>query len=117
MAILVLLLVHVPLTFTRAVVPPPAQVTPAPVIDAGSAFIVTSAVLVQPDDVYVSSAVPLATPLTIPVVLPTEATPTVDELHVPAVGVLPRVVVAPTHTLLVPVIIVGVAFTVITRVT
>jgi hypothetical protein len=106
-----LLLVHVPLTFVRDVILP-AQVTPAPVMDAGSAFTVTSAVFVQPEDVYVTIAVPSDTPLTTPVVLPTEAIPLADELHVPADGVLPNVVVAPIHTLRVPVIGEGIAFTV-----
>ncbi len=43
-----LLLVHVPLTFVSAVVPPPAHATPTPVIAAGNALTVTSAVLSQP---------------------------------------------------------------------
>jgi hypothetical protein len=111
-----LLLVHVPLTFVRAVVPP-AQATPTPVIAAGKVFTVTSAVFAQPDDVYVTIAVPLATPLTMPVVLPTEAIPTADELHVPPIGVLAKVVVAPIHTLRVPAMVDGVVFTVITLVT
>ena len=93
--------------------PPPAQVTPAPVMDAGKVFTVTSDVLVQPAaDVYVTIAVPSDTPVTMPVLLPTEATPSADELQVPPDGVLLNVVVAPIHTLRVPVISEGIAFTV-----
>jgi hypothetical protein len=51
-----------------------------------------------------------------PVVLPTEAMPLADELHVPPDVVLAKVVVAPIHTLRVPVIVAGVVFTVITLV-
>jgi hypothetical protein len=86
-------------------------------MDAGSAFTVTSAALVQPDNVYVTIAVPLDTPLTMPVLLPTDAIPSADELHVPLDGVLAKVVVVPIHTLRVPVIVDGVVFTVITLVT
>ena len=86
-------------------------------MDAGSAFTVTSAALVQPNNVYVTIAVPFDTPLTMPVVLPTEAMPLADELHVPPDVVLAKVVVAPIHTLRVPVIVAGVVFTVITLVT
>jgi hypothetical protein len=81
-------------------------------MDAGSAFTVTSAALVQPNNVYVTIAVPFDTPLTMPVVLPTEAIPSADELQVPPDGVLLKVVVAPMHTLRVPVISEGIAFTV-----
>jgi hypothetical protein len=85
---------------------------------AGKVLTVTIAVLVQPAaDVYVTIAVPFDTPLTMPVALPTDAMPVADELHVPPDGVLPKVVVAPIHTLRVPVIVDGVVFTVITFVT
>jgi hypothetical protein len=85
---------------------------------AGKVFTVTSAVLVQPAaDVYVTIAVPSDTPVTIPLLLPTDAIPAADELQVPPEGVLPKVVVAPIHTLRVPVIVDGVVFTVITLVT
>jgi hypothetical protein len=80
---------------------------------AGKVFTVTSAVLVQPAaDVYVTIAVPSDTPVTIPLLLPTDAIPAADELQVPPDGVQPKVVVAPIHTLRVPVISEGIAFTV-----
>ena len=51
-----------------------------------------------------------------PVELPTEAITIADELHVPTDVVLAKVVVAPIHTLRVPVIVAGVVFTVMTLV-
>jgi len=56
-------------------------------------------------------AVPAATPVTTPEAL-TVAVARGRILHVPPAGVSPRLVVEPTHTVVVPVIAVGVAFTV-----
>lgn len=57
-------------------------------------------------------AVPLATPVTTPVVL-TEATPLLLVLHVPPAVASASVTVDPVHTLAVPVIAAGVVLTVI----
>jgi len=57
--------------------------------------------------------VPVATPVTIPDDVPTVANDVLLLVHVPPDGVLFSVVVKPTHTLGVPVIVVGVVLTVI----
>lgn len=57
---------------------------------------------------------PADTPVTTPVVLPTVATPVVPLVHVPVVGVELSVVVSPVQTDNVPVIDVGIGFTVTT---
>lgn len=62
-------------------------------------------------------AVPASTPVTIPELLPTVAMPVLPLVHVPPDGEELNVVVAPTHTVAVPVIADGVAFTVTTAVT
>ncbi len=57
-------------------------------------------------------ATPAATPVTTPEEEPTVATSKSELVHTPPVTVLVRVVVAPTHTVGVPPIVGGIAFTV-----
>lgn len=117
-AIAVLLLVHVPpVVVLASEVVVPTQPVADPVIAAGSAFTVTSVITVQPVVVvYVIADVPAATPVTIPVEVVIVALAVLPELHVPPEGVLESVVAAPTHTVAVPAIAVGSAFTVTMRV-
>jgi hypothetical protein len=56
--------------------------------------------------------VPEEIPLTMPVAAPTVAIVVGAAVQVPPVGVLPKVVVRPAHTLSVPVMAVGKGFTV-----
>jgi hypothetical protein len=102
----------------------PVQTFVAPVIlpASGSGFTVTTLVAtpVHPPLVteYEIVAVPAATPVTIPVALPTVAFAVLDDDHIPPLVALLRVLVLPTHTLAVPVIVpaAGAAFTVTTAV-
>ena len=84
---------------------------------AGSVFTVTTLVVWQPLSAYVIIDVPNpATPVTIPVALPTVAFAGVPLVQAPPAGVLFSVVVVPMQTVGVPVIPVGVWFTVICKV-
>jgi len=60
--------------------------------------------------------VPADTPVTIPVVDPTVATPILPLLHTPPPDTLLSVVVLPEHSVIVPVIDEGVLITLTTRV-
>lgn len=76
-----------------------------PVIVAGFELMVTTTVLIQPVvAIYVITDVPEAMPLTIPVTEPTLALALLL-LHVPPDGVAFNVVVNPTQTFKVPVMI------------
>jgi hypothetical protein len=93
------------------VVAEPAHTSVVPLIAAttGRALTVTACVtkLVQPFAfvmVYVIVAVPAETPLTTPVEASTVAVAVLDDVQTPPAGVLASVVVAPAHTLVVPVI-------------
>ena len=112
-AIVVLLLVHVPPAGVEfSVVVNPTQTASVPVIVVGLGFTVTIAVLIHPVlSMYVIIDVPAVTPVTIPVDDPTVALPLLL-LHVPPAGVEFNVVVKPTQTLKTPVIAVGFGFTV-----
>lgn len=82
----------------------PEQTLAGPVIVVGTAFTDTGADAVQPvPGVMVIAAVPKATPFTIPVDVPTEATELLLLLHVPLILLL-RVVVDARHTLVMPLI-------------
>jgi hypothetical protein len=109
-----LLLAHVPPdTVLFSVIMLPAHTEEGPLIADGAAFTVTIAVAIQPlPNVYVIVAVPAAIPVTTPVVL-IVAVNALLLVHVPPVVVLARVVVLPSHTAWVPVIVAGKAFTVI----
>lgn len=87
----------------------PVHTTPPPltVFPGLTEFTVTVAVDVPQLVVYVIVAVPDATPVTTPVVEPTEAIPVLPLLQVPPVVASLRVVVAPAHTVNVPVIAAG----------
>ena len=70
-----------------SVVEAPVHTAAIPVITDGLGFTVTGAVVIQlPGNPYVIMDIPLATPVTIPVVLPAVAIPGMLELQVP----LPR---------------------------
>jgi hypothetical protein len=102
-----LLLVHVPpATVLLSVTVLPVHTDDGPLIAAGAVFTVTVAVATQPvPSVYVMVTVPAVTPVTTPEVL-------IDAfvlllLHVPPVVVLVSVVVLPSQTVSVPVIVPG----------
>jgi hypothetical protein len=98
-----LLLLHVPPAVVHAsVIVAAGQTLAAPVMAAGSAFIVTIAVAVPNDDIYDTTAVPAVMPVTTPVPLLTVTLPDAL-LHVPPGAVLLNVVVCPIHTFNVPV--------------
>jgi hypothetical protein len=85
-----------------------------PLIADGAAFTVIAFVAAQPVPVeYVIVATPALTPPTIPVA-PTDATAVLLLLHVPPAEGFVNAVVAPVHTLLLPLITPGAAFTVTT---
>jgi len=92
----------------------PAHTFVVPVITAGSGFTVSTLVARQVPNVYVivGAVPPDATPVTIPDVEPTVACNGSLLVHVPPEGEELSVVVAPTHTVGLPVIAVGDAFTV-----
>lgn len=69
----------------------------------GSAFMVTVVVTGMPETVYVMTAAPAVTPVTIPVLEPTVATPLLPLLQVPPTVALLKVVVLPTQAIAVPV--------------
>ena len=86
-----------------------------PTVGAGSIVILKGADTVLPhtlEAVYVRMAVPAETPETTPELLPMVATPVEEELHVPPASASLKVVVAPTHTVNVPVIAATPVFTV-----
>ena len=88
-----------------------------PVIGAGSGFTVTVRVEKHPVPMaYDIVAVPLSTPVTMPLA-ETIATAVLLLVHVPPEGVHESVVLAPTHTVAIPVIAEGLGNTVIVRVT
>lgn len=96
---------------------PPAQTAAGDAVadnDLGRvAFTVTTVVAGVPHPVaYDIVVVPAATPVTMPVLLPTVAVPADELLHVPPDVVLDKDVVEPTHTMLVPEIAAGDPFTV-----
>jgi hypothetical protein len=87
----------------------PVQTLDAPVM-VGPALIVTDVVAEHPPAVYVIVAEPPLTPVTTPPVL-TVAKAVFEDDHVPPAGEPVSVVVAPTHAVVVPVIV-GVGLTV-----
>lgn len=84
----------------------PAHTGAAPDKTPGSARVpvetVTTEVVVQPPAVYVISAVPTATPVTIPDDSPAVAMAALLLAHVPPVAVCERNVIAPAHTVRAP---------------
>ena len=114
-AIVVLLLLHVPPPASLNVVVKPEHTLSAPSMAVGRGFTVNTAVAIQPvGNVYVIvTVVAVATvpPVTIPVVDPIAATVLLLLLHVPPPASL-SVVVKPEHTSSVPDIAVGNGFTV-----
>jgi hypothetical protein len=111
----VLALVHVPPVGVELnVVVAPVHTLIVPVMAVGCVLTVTAAAAKQPPvNVYVIFDVPELTPVTIPV-LPIVATPVLALVQVPPDGEELNVVVAPVHTLIVPVIAVGCVLTVTT---
>ena len=110
---LVLLLVHEPLGVrSDKLIVPPTQTAEGPDIAAGTALTVTGAVTLQPVPgiAYLMVVTPAVTPVTIPDV-PTVAPPE-SALHVPPEVASESAVVAPWHTVSVPVIATGVILTV-----
>ncbi len=108
------LLVHVPpvVVFERVVVVPVVNVV-APVMAAGDALMVMVAVLKHPvPSEYVTVAVPADMPVTTPVDESIVAFEGLLQIQVPPGVTWLSVVVAPTHTLNVPVIAAVAAFTV-----
>jgi hypothetical protein len=95
----------------------PIQPFIEPAMADGDTLIVIALVLLQlPDMVYDITAVPAATPVTIPVPL-TEAVAVLDEDHEPPVVAHARVIVALTQALPPPVMAAGIAYTLTTAVT
>ena len=112
---LLLLLSHVPPAGEELnAVVKPMQTFSVPVIGAGLGLTVIVVVFIHPvPRVYVITVVVLGTnPVTIPDDDPTVASTILLEPHVPPAGVEFKVVVKPTHTFVIPVIGVGLAFTV-----
>ena len=101
------MLLHVPPpTASVRVVVVPSQIASMPVIAAGDGFTVTSSVAVLPPGaVYVICAVPDATPVTIPLEEPTDATPGVLLDQLPPAGVSDKVVEYPEQMAATPVIV------------
>ena len=95
-----------------SVVVRPTHTVGVPVIVVGLAFTVTVLVLIQPvPSVYVIVEVPAAAPVTTPVTISMVALPLLL-VQLPPAGVEFSVVVSPIHTAAVPVIFVGLGFTV-----
>jgi hypothetical protein len=127
MVALALLLVHVPpLTVFVSVIVNPVHTIEGPlIVPADSAGFTVTTVVADAEHpkplvtLYDIVDVPIATPDTIPDVVPTVATAGVLLLHVPPVVALDSVVVEPAQTFNVPVIAatVGLAFTDTTAVT
>ena len=110
-----LLLLHVPPAGVEFnVVVAPTHTFSVPVIAVGFGFTVTGVVTVQtPPIVLVIVDVPAIAPVTTPVTGFIVAFPLLL-LHTPPAGVVFNVVVKPTHTFVVPVIVVGCELTVTT---
>ena len=114
----VLLRVQVPppLGLARVVVDP-SQTMEEPVIAPGVWLTVTTDVAGVPQPLeYVISAVPPATPVTMPELEPTVATLVFDDVHAPKPPGLVSVVVRPEQTVCVPAFDPGLALTVNTAV-
>jgi hypothetical protein len=93
----------------------PGHTLITPVITDGNGFTVIGQTALQPPGkVYIILGVPVATPLTIPVVEPTVALERSLLLHVPPPVASASVVVEPTHTVEAPVTTAGDAFTLTT---
>jgi hypothetical protein len=91
----------------------PIHTLAGPVIAAGTGFTVIGVVLLHPvGKVYVIETTPAPTPVTTPVVEPTIAIEVEPLAHVPPPGEA-KVILAPTHTAVGPVIAEGRGFTVI----
>ena len=121
-AVPVVLLLHVPpvVASVSAIVEPEHTLKPAdgPRMLVGTGFTVTVVVAVQPTVVvYVTTDVPVATLVMMPVLLPMVATPVVPLVHVPPAMVPASVVPLPAHMVMVPVSGPGTAFTVTVCVT
>ena len=85
----------------------PAHIYGDPIIAVGEGITVTVVVLIQPvPNVYVMTDVPGVTPVTTPVPRPTVATVVVPLVQVPPPASA-KVVVAPAHTVVTPVIAAG----------
>lgn len=110
----VLLLVHVPPAILLLnVVVWPTHTVGVPVITDGAAFTVNDVVREHPVlKVYVMVTVPAATPVTIPLVEPTVAVSKSLLLQVPPPVASVSVLVDPTQTFIVPVIVAGSGLTV-----
>lgn len=104
-----------PVTVLARVIVAPVHARPGPVMAAGIAYTVTIVVTDVPDMVYIMVAVPADIPVTSPpdVIV---ATAELLLLQEPPVGVHDSVVVAPVHTVVVPVIAPIVPLTVTTLV-
>jgi hypothetical protein len=104
--IAVLLLLQLPPVVAHvSVTEEPAITDDKPEIPAGDTFTDIVVVLKQAEpNRYVITALPEATPVTIPVVLPTEALAVLLLLHVPPVSVFDKVTVLPVQTEDAPVI-------------
>ena len=114
-AMLASLLLHVrPVGVEPSVVVLPTHNVRLPVIAVGDASTVIERVRRHPvDNVYVTVAAPAATPLTVPVEPPTVPTVVGVIVHNPPPPVVSDiVVVAPTHTVLLPTIMPGRGLTV-----
>lgn len=93
----------------------PRHTLPGPAIVDGYAFTLTVRVTKQPlPRSYVIVVVPTVRPVTTPVVASTDPMAGALLLQVPPAGVELRVVVAPRHAMLIPVMAVGVGVTVTT---
>lgn len=82
-----------------------------PVIKPGNACTVTVAYTTPQPVVYVTLAVPAATPVSRPLVV-ISATDAGEQVHIPPASVLPSTILLPTHTGTFPVIAPGKGFTV-----
>ena len=99
-----LLLQEPPETDSIKVVVRPAHTVVVPVIAAGTAFTVIAVVRVQPEPIeYEIVAVPVPIPVTTPVPEPMVPTAVLLLVHVPPAVASLKVVVSPTHAVVVPV--------------
>jgi hypothetical protein len=114
----VLPLVHTPPPASVRVMVAPGHTTPGPDIGLGIGFTVSTVDVTQPPAVVYVMVVVAAMPLpvtsafTTPDVDPIVATAVLELVHVPPVTPLVRVVVAPSHSAVVPLMAVGAGFTV-----
>lgn len=106
-------LIHVPpIVMSESVAVEPSHITGTPEIAAGTGLTVITVVEKQPvGNLYVTVEVPVAAPVTSPVILFTVTIP-LAALHVPAGVVEASVIVEPTQTEVEPVIAAGSGFTV-----